>query len=180
MERWTLVQRRNRGGPQFYIKNRSKTLIWLSPKSVDYDIDRVMKMLEKVGFPVRMTYGLKKISFVRLNGCFGEYMGDEIWVDTNKHRPKTVVDTIVHEVAHFLDEKHEITRKFNQKVSGERKRKGYLIHAIAGMSDDEYFARGFERFYSLNPDDRKILRKKNPKLFKIIQKLHLQYRSQSK
>ena len=178
MENWTLVSRRNRGGPQYYLNNRSKTLVWLAHGAKTFDVHALFAKLEQVQFPLKYIKGMKKITFKTLQErYFGEYWDGEIWIDTRRrHRMSTLVDTFVHEVAHFLDEEYF----FSHKLTDERKRKGKLIHKYATKSDEEYFARGFERFYSLNPENKKRLKKRNPELYKKIAVMHRQHRSKSK
>lgn len=178
MERWKLIHRRNRGGAQFYIDNRAKTLIWKSPTSKTFDIFTLFQKLEEVGFPVRFMNKIKRVNFQRLRcKAFGEYYDGELWIDTRrKHRLSTVVDTFVHEVAHNLDEEYD----FSNNLTEERKQKGSRIHRIAGESDDEYFARGFERFYSINANKKAALKKRNPKLYKRIAAIHRKFQSKAK
>jgi hypothetical protein len=178
MENWTLVSRRNRGGPQFYLNNRSKTLVWLGHGAKSFDPHALFAKLEEVKFPLKYIKGMKKITFKTLKKTyFGEYWDGEIWIDSRKkHRMSTLVDTFVHEVAHFLDEEYYLSHR----LTAERKRKGKAVHTYAMKSDEEYFARGFERFYSLNPDKKKKLKKRNPELYKKIAALHRHHRSKSK
>lgn len=175
MERWTLVPRRNRGGPQFFIKNRSATQVWLGPRARRFDVDTLFRKLEEVQFPLRYTRGLKRVNFTILSpDYFGEYGDETVWVDTRrKHRLTTLVETFVHEVAHYLDEQYD----YSDRLTKERKHKGKRIHRVAGQSDDEYFARGFERFYSIKPGARADLQKHHPVLFKKISSLHKRYAS---
>jgi hypothetical protein len=178
MEKWRLIRRRNRGGPQYYLDNRAQTLVWTSPTSKSFDILAIFHMLEEVGFPLRFMNKIKRVNFQRLRDrAFGEYYDGELWIDTRrKHRLSTLIDTFVHEVAHNIDEEYD----FSNHLTEERKQKGTRIHKIAGQSDEEYFARGFERFYSMNPNKKAALKKRNPKLYKRIAAIHRKFKSRAK
>jgi len=177
MERWSVARCRSRSGDKYYLANRNRTVVAITKRASKFDLELLLVKLREVGFPLRFTNGLQQINFVILNkGTFGEYLDDELWVDVRrKHRIKTLVETFIHEVAHHLDNSRSRTISF--ALHSERKRRGQRIHAVARKSDDEYFARGFERFYSIDPHDKRDLRKNNPKLYREIARLHRQYKS---
>jgi hypothetical protein len=173
MERWKVASRRKHG--PLILRNRCKTLVWVNPNvSHGFDLDLFLKRLEQVRFPLRYTKGLSQINFTILGKkYFGLYEDGEIWIDTKKkRRAKTIIETFVHEVAHHLDFDEDLSNG----LSHERKRRGMHVHSIARDSDEEYFARGFERYYSTDPRDKADLRKLNPRLYKRIDRLHQKYK----
>lgn len=177
MERWSVAKCRSRDGAKYYLANKSRTVITIAGRARNFDLERLLTQLREVGFPLRFTNGLQQINFSILEkGTFGEYVDDEIWVDVRKkHRFKTLVETFVHEVAHHVD--CTPVRTVSYELHNERKRRGQRIHNVAQRSDDEYFARGFERFYSIDPQDKRDLRKNNPRLYREISRLHRRYKS---
>lgn len=174
MERWKAVARR-RGSP-LRLLNNNGTQIWVAHRAKRFDLNRLLGHLEAVGFPLRYTRGIHTINFTILGkNCFGQYDDGEVWVDVRKkHRMKTLVETFVHEVAHHLD--LDSDSNLSKPFSKERRYRGAHIHTIARKSNDEYWARGFERYYSTDPRDRSDLKLYNPHLYKSIRKLHLQYK----
>jgi hypothetical protein len=177
MEKWSVAKCRSKDGDIYYLANRQRTVIKISKRNKNFDILKLLEKLEEVGFPLRFTNGIQQINFTILGKSdFGWYLDDEVAIDVKrKRRLKTLVETFVHEVAHHIDFSRIRTISYN--LHSERKRKGRYIHSIASESDDEYFARGFERFYSLDPTQKSDLRKHNPKLYHEILRLHRQYKS---
>lgn len=173
MERWKVVARR-RGSP-LRLLNNNKTQIWVSPRASQFDLDKFLSKLQEIGFPLKYTRGLQNINFTILYGkrTFGQYEDGEVWVDVRKkHRTKTLVETFVHEVAHHLDNNDELSKGLGR----ERCYRAVHIHKIARESNGEYWARGFERFYSTDSRDRKDLKLFNPRLYKRIRALHNRYK----
>ena len=165
---------RRRGSP-LRLVNNNRTSVWVSPRAKNFDLNRLLKALEEINFPLRYTRGISSINFSILGNprLFGYYDDGEIYIDVRKkHRLKTIIETIVHEIAHHLDTDAELSDGLSQ----ERRRRGRYIHRIARDSNDEYFARGFERYYSLDPRDRQDLKRFNPRLYARIHKLHRLYR----
>jgi Mlc titration factor MtfA (ptsG expression regulator) len=113
------------------------------------------------------------IQFRRMKNFFGMYSSDVVEIGAKpKRQMRMYVETFIHEVAHHIDSEDD----YSQALSEERRKKGsHIGHLEAQRNNAEYFARGFERFYSPDVGDKKKLRKKNPKLYKTIQKLHRQY-----
>jgi len=173
MEYWKVVARQRRS--PLRLLNRNKTAVYVSPRATKFDLDGFLRRLEKVGFPLKYTRKLHTINFTILPGTrtFGQYEDGEVWVDVRKkHRIKTLVETFVHEIAHHLD----LNDDLSSGLGHERHYRAAHIHRVAKDSNEEYFARGFERYYSTDSRDRKDLKLFNPRLYKRIQWLHNKHR----
>lgn len=172
MESWNVAVCKRDDEADFYLLNRSRTPIKFTTK-VPFNMGEFLAILEDVGFPLRYTEGLEKIQFRRMKGYFGMYGNDTVEMGAKMRRPmRMYIETFVHEVAHHLDSEDD----FSSELTDERRKRGkYIGHAEAEKDDAEYFARGFERFYSQDPRDKKSLRKNNPKLYGIIARLHKKY-----
>lgn len=174
MEHWKVVARQKRS--PLWLLNRNRTAVYVSPRATKFDLDEFLTRLEKVKFPLKYTRRLHTINFTILPGTrtFGQYEDGEVWVDVRKkHRMKTLVETFVHEIAHHLD----FDDGLSDGLGRERCYRAVHIHRVARDSNEEYFARGFERYYSTDKRDRKDLKLFNPRLYKRIHWLHRKYRS---
>lgn len=172
MEHWNVVKCRS-DVANFFLLNKTKTLIRVSGR-VGIDIAEFLAALEDVGFPLKFTEGLSLVNFTIIPGgkYYGHYWGDVVTIDSRKkRRMRTLVETFVHEVAHHIDSEDD----FSELLTRERKKKGHLLHKRAKGSDSEYWARGFERFYSVDPDDKRALRQTCPKLYRMILRLHKEF-----
>lgn len=147
------------------LKNKTRTVLKINSRA-QFDVWDVLERLDRAKFPLSMVDGIPAINFTYLKRMYGDYdyQTKVVRVDVRKsHRAATLAETIVHEVAHHLDRDDEIA----EKLTGERKRQGRFIHRRARESDDEYFARGFERFYSGDPQKRVRLRS-HKRLYRAI------------
>lgn len=171
MRRWKLIPCKT-GKAKFYLNNRTKTLVKVHAKT-QVDPQQVIDLINDSGFPLAFSEGVRIINFTYMKKkWFGDYdpCTHEIRVDAKKkHRVKTLVETVVHEIAHHVD----IDNYLADQLTGERKRKGRHIHRRAISDDSEYLARGFERFYR-SESKRRRLRELNPKLYYTIVRLHKQ------
>jgi hypothetical protein len=157
-------------------------------KRYEYDLEDLFQKLERVKFPKAYTEGIRQISLTSLrrpmNKWFGYYCRREIWINLRRHgkhgklltrsRDK-VFETFVHEVAHHVDWFLEDDMSLGLKA--EAKKLGRLIHKRANGNYEEYFARGFEKFYSEDPGERKKLKTEHPTLYRTILSLHKRYSS---
>jgi hypothetical protein len=172
MESWNVAVCKHDPDADFYLMNRDRTPIKFTTK-VPFNMGEFLSALENLDFPLKYTDGLEMIRFRRLKNYYGQYGGDVIDMGAKPKRSmKMYIETFIHEVAHHIDSDDDVSGL----LTDERKKKGkYVGHFTAEEDDSEYFARGFERFYSLDPNDKKNLRKKCPKLYRAIQKLHKKY-----
>jgi hypothetical protein len=161
------------GKDGWVLMNKTET-VWQVNRRCGLNNAELLSRLEAIGFPLAYTEGLKRIRFTYLKPkVYGLYGDDEIDIDVRKGRDlRLVVETFVHEVAHHIDSEDDISGE----LTHERKMRGkHIRHRTALTSDAEYFARGFERFYSEDPKDKRELRHHNPKLYAAILKLHRRY-----
>jgi hypothetical protein len=173
MENWNvMVCKRNEKG-DYYLLNKNNTLIRFTTQ-VPFNMGEFLSALEDVHFPLEFTTGIDRIRFRRMKDCYGTYDNNSIEIGVKKHRPmKIYVSTFIHEVAHHIDSEED----YSEPLDDERKVRGKFIHEIAQDDTSEYFARGFEDFYSSDPKVKSRMKKKNPKLYRTIQKLHRKYSS---
>lgn len=183
MERWSVAECRTKDGPVYYLTNSSRTIVKVSGRAKRFDLQKLLKALKKVDFPLSFTNGLSQINLIIFNKAgYGWYEDDEIFIDVkSKHWFRTIVDTFVHEVAHHIDySSNKVLSEGQPALTRERKRRGNRIHKIAGQSDEEYFARGFERYYSIDPKKKEALRIQHPALYARIDALHDKHKSKRK
>lgn len=174
MESWNVAVCKRDPDADYYLMNKDRTPIKFTTK-VPFNMGEFLSILEDVGFPLKYTDGLELIRFMRLKDRFGQYGGDVLEMGAKQKRSmKMYIETFVHEVAHHIDRDQDISGT----LTAEREKFGkYIGHYTAEDDDAEYFARGFERFYSQDPKDKVALRKNCPKLYRTIQKLHNKYAS---
>jgi hypothetical protein len=175
MEHWNVAvcDPRKNDGASLYLMNRSETMVSVN-RRVHFDPVKFFKKLEKIKFPVKYTVGLERIHFTILTGdAGGYYMDNKIWVDISRAQLDHTLQIFVHEVGHHVEEQEAISTFLHEE---RMKRSKHLHASFSERSDDEYLAIGFERYYSEDPADRRALRKKNPLLYKTIQRLHRDYR----
>lgn len=172
MESWNVAVCKRNDEADFYLLNRSKTAIKFTTK-IPFNMGEFLSLLEDVKFPLKMTEGLDLIQFRRMKNYYGMYSDNIVEMGAKPKRHMTMyIETFVHEVAHHLDSEED----YSPNLKDERKKKGkYIGHESATTSDAEYFARGFEKFYSLDKSEKKSLRKRCPKLYRTILKLHKKY-----
>ena len=172
MENWNVAVCKRDPEADYYLMNKSRTPIKFTTK-VPFNMGEFLSVLEDVKFPLKFTNGLELIQFRRIKNCYGMYGSDVVEMGAKPKRPmKMYVETFVHEVAHHIDSEED----FSNDLSEERRKKGkYIGHDEARKSNSEYFARGFEKYYSPDPADKKHLRKKCPHLYRTIQRLHRKY-----
>ncbi len=174
MERWSAIECQSAKGPEYYLANRSRTVLAFSRPARKFDILRLLRALDEAGFPLRFTEGITQINFTIARKYFGWYSDCEIWIDVNrKHRFGTILRTFIHEVAHHID--YSAGDRISRGLEEERRRSGRRIHSEAARHDDEYLAHGFEAFYS-GPKGRRDLRKFHPSLHRTIVALHRKHR----
>lgn len=176
MERWSIIVCDDgRGGMELYLHNRSRTPIRVG-RGVRIDVPHFLSELRRVEFPLAFTEGIELIQFRKIKGCFGQYDDGVIDIGFKPRRKmKVILETFVHEVAHHLDFDREMG--VSKALDGERRLRGrYLEHAEARRDTEEYFARGFEKFYSGDASLKRRLRERNPRLYRLISRLHRKYR----
>jgi hypothetical protein len=173
MENWNGTLMRSRQRNQFYLANRSRTLVKVK-KGLKFTPEQLFLQLQDVRFPLQYVEGLDAIYFTVIpKNVQGYYCDGTIWIDVSKKGIGEVLETFVHEVGHFLDDEEDLSGTLSEE---RKKRHRYLDDPNAKKDDGEYLATGFERFYSEDRKDRKALKRHNPKLHHIINALHRSFK----
>jgi hypothetical protein len=166
--RWRLGQSPPGHPDQFFLRNTSQTWIRVSKRVPGFNPQLLLRQLNRVKFPIAYVEGLERIHLTGLGpNTRGLYLDNEVWVDVKRHS-KDMLATFVHEVAHHLDDLAEIS----PGLAEERRRRYRHLDDHNARRKSEYLAIGFERFYSGYPEDRRVMRRRNPKLYRTIMKLH--------
>lgn len=172
MDLWNVAVCKRNDEADFYLMNRNRTPIKFTTH-VPFNMGEFLSILEDVKFPLKYTNGIELVQFRRMKNAYGMYYDNVVEMGAKPKRSmRMYIETFIHEVAHHIDSEND----YSHDLGDERRRRGRSLgHDEATKSNAEYFARGFERFYSPNPDDRKKLRQKNPKLFRTIARIHRKY-----
>jgi len=166
---WNVVYTKNK---EYELLNGSSTLIKCSPKS-NPDISWLMSRMEELGVPPAYSHNLEEIYFTRLVDD-GDYSNGRIRISVYS-RSWVVADKIlVHELAHHVDDIENLTD--NDMLLKEKKKKvKYMPDGYARKNVGEYLACGFEVYYCGTEKQKKTMKKKNPVLYKTIEKIHDKY-----
>ena len=176
MENWGLVK----VGRSVRFNNSSRTRVHISPR-VSKRVSRIIVQnliedLNEVQFPKKFLRGVNLVDFSLLRKYVGAYWDNMIQIDASRSKQRrTILATFVHEVAHHVDQTME--RHAQRGLTEERRKRGHHIHHIARLNDEEYLARGFEKYYSRTSAERELLRRRNPKLHTRITSLNRRYRN---
>ena len=178
MEKWNVAEcdPKHNEGAQFFLMNRTKTLVKVN-RRLHYDPQTLFSRLRDVRFPFKYTEGLDIINFTIIpskSDCVGYYFDSKIWIDVSQEGIDRVFSTFVHEIGHHVDDREGDVSQFLRE---ERlKRAKHLHENFSRRSDDEYLATGFEKFYSEDFSERRLLKRMNPLLYHTIQVLHRDYK----
>lgn len=175
MESWNVITCKDPDG-DFVLLNKSRTLIRFSLR-VQPDIAVLMSEMEEAGVPFTFTEGVKKIYFTHLpDGTHGDYNSGNIRLSCGHISRETYASTLVHELAHHLDEEEDISGRESIIVE-KRKKARFMTDKYARKNIGEYIAVGFEVYYFGTRIERAKMRKRNPRLYNVIKYLHRKYRS---
>jgi hypothetical protein len=172
MESWNVAVCKRDPEVDYYLLNRDRTPIKFTTR-VPFNMGKFLAVLEDIGFPLKYTNGIESIRFRRIKSYYGYYWGDNIDMGVLPRRSMRIyVETFIHEIAHHIDSEEDLS----DSLDDERRRRGkHIGHVEARRNNSEYFARGFEKFYSRNPKDKFRLRKRNPRLYRTIRMIHRKY-----
>lgn len=140
-------------GRRLFLCNESKTIL-KKHKGIDLrKIDFIFESLNYSKFPILFTEGLKSIHFTYLkHGLQGDYDWEgNIRIGLNKvYDPSR---TLIHEIGHFLDQRHNIMNQDN--LIKEWEDHAYIFnHPDINREPCEFFAMTFENFYM--PENKNI------------------------
>lgn len=128
-----------------------------------------------MGVPFKYTDGLDLIYFTFLRGLHGDYVDDRIRICANDETKKVMAKVFVHELGHHVDEQEDISGD-EAIIAEKRERAKYIDDSYAKKNVVEYVAVGFETFYCGTNEEKRRLRKKNPRLYAAIRRCHRKYR----
>ena len=174
MERWRVAvcDPGKNDGARLFLRNRSETIVTVN-RRLKFDPTFVFDGLERRSFPSRYAEGLERIHFSILPSAGGYYEDGRIWVDVSPVGTSWVFENIIHEIGHHVDEQEGISSLMHGLPVGRRR--FYLGERLSKNSHEEYFAIGFQKFYSDDPRDKERLRQRNPEMYRLIRKLHSEY-----
>lgn len=145
-----------------------------SPKSKP-DIAWLMSRMEEIGVPPSYLAELDEIYFTRLRGRnHGDYWAGKIRLSVDKASWECVDRTLVHELAHHIDDMEDVT--VDERLDDERKSKGqHMPDSYARRNVSEYLAVGFEVFYLGTREEKSEMKRKNPLLYRTIRNIHRRF-----
>ena len=168
MPSWNVVHRKGR---EYELLNGSGTPIRLSPKAQP-DISWLMARMEELGIPIAYTMNLEEIYFTFLKGRdHGDYRVGKIRISSNKETKEIMDSVFVHELAHFVDDMDDVTSN-DLLIKEKKQRAKYMPDPYAKKNVGEYLAVGFEVYYLGTDEEKKRMRKSNPRLYRTIASLH--------
>lgn len=144
---------------------------------VNVDLAEIAAALEEANVPLALTDGVTEIYFTILcNENVGNYSKGVISISYCRVGRKLAWKTLVHELAHHIDESEGISDgpEFIQEF---RSRSHLLVDDYARELPREYLAVGFETFYFGMKWERRRMRKRNPLLWRTISSIHRRLRS---
>lgn len=163
------------GEGEYVLMNKTRTTIRLSGHSF-VDLGEILAKIEEAGVPLSFTDGLKEIYFTILKSddktyLQGDYKDGVIRISTDEANRPDIPSTLVHELAHFVDEEFDISLK--KKIIEEKPKKArYMPDSYARKNVEEYVACGFEVYFFGTREQRGAFRRNNPKLCNVIRYLH--------
>lgn len=178
MEHWNLAVCRTRRGEQYYLTNRSRTMIKIRKRLRFSPVELFVRMQE-LGVPLRYTLGLDEVYFTVLRGeSVGWHFDGKIIVDVSSQWTlDDLVKTLIHELGHHVDEQEDISSHGHLTVERIKSVK-LLAEKRTNTNDDaEYLAAGFEEYYAGGPKGRRSLRRHHPRLYWTISRIDRIYRS---
>lgn len=176
MESWNVVDCNDPEG-DYVLLNKSRTIVRFSKRFPDVDILGLMSKMEESNVPFSYTEELKEIYFTLLPGkTHGDYINGRIRLSCGHASSDIQPVTLVHELAHHIDELEDISGR--ESVAIEKKNKANMLQdKYAQKNISEYVAIGFEVYYFGDKKARAEMKKNNPKLWNTIKNLHSKYRS---
>lgn len=174
MQQWNVIEAEDKEA-DFILLNKSKTPIRLS-KRARCCMPSLMDRMEEANVPISYTEKIQEIYLTFLNGMHGDYDSDKmrIRLSCDSESMKVIERTLVHEIAHHLDEFEELSHR--EDVIAEKKTRAKHLHVHGCKKNvDEYVASGFEIYYFGTSDERATMRKKNKMLYRAIARVHRKY-----
>jgi len=128
-----------------------------------------MSKMEEIQFPLSHTSGLKEIYFTYLKSKLeGDYCDGKIRVGCNKEYCDRLDQIFIHEVGHHVDEETDWFSGDPLLVGEWVMLSGSMVHARIKSDVAEYWAIGFEKYYTGND----MTSESHPFLWTCIDRLH--------
>lgn len=159
------------------ILNSTQTLVRLHRRIDVTVVSNVLSILESCRFPVSHTEGIQEVHFTYLkNGLCGDYLDKKIRIACNVEYRDILHRTFIHEVGHHVDSREatsstpQLLKEWGSVVSGSDPMDHMepFAHPSVHSDPSEYFAVGFEVFYTDGP--KALLR--YPVLRRTVARLH--------
>ena len=159
---------------EYVLLNSDSTPVKLSPSSKP-DISWLMSRMEELNVPIAYTKDLEEIYFTKLpGGVHGDYCAGRIRLAADVKTCEIMDKVFVHELAHHVDDQEDVVS--DERLIKEKKLKAkYMADTYAKRSIGEYLAVGFEVYYVGTKKEKSVMKKKNPRLYKIISDLHRKF-----
>jgi hypothetical protein len=173
MESWNVMRCPTDEG-EYVLKNPSRTLIRFSERT-DPDLGALMSEMEELNVPFSYTDKVKEIYFT-LMPDHGDHTDGKIRVSYTNESRKILARILIHELAHNVDEQEGLCDR-PDIIDEKRKKARYLPDTYARKNVVEYIAIGFETYYCGTPEQKRKMKRCNPKLFGAIRYLHRKYKA---
>ena len=167
MQGWNIA---DNGDGTFILLNGSDTIIKKHKQVPVSCIVELMSKLEEIQFPIIYTDGLKEIYFTYLKSKLeGEYLQEGVVrIGCNNALKPKMHQIFIHEVGHHVDAEGGFSD--DERLRGEwSKKSGSFVHVDIKNDPGEYWAIGFERWYTTDL----FALKDHPVLCGLISNLHV-------
>ena len=137
-------------------------------------IVELLSKMEEIEFPIGYTEALEEIYFTYLKrGLEGDYAGwpGTIRISCNNTNLSHLHEILIHEIAHHIDARECVSTE--KDLVGEwMVKSGSFIHSDIKRESCEYFAIGFEKFYTPDHSSGNITEDSHPVLWHSLSQIH--------
>jgi len=173
MESW-IVSKCPTDEGDYILKNASRTLIRFSERCQP-DIGQLMAEMEELNVPFAYADKVKEIYFT-LMPDHGDHKDGYIRISFTNQSREILGRILIHELAHNVDDEEGLSER-EDIIEEKRKKARYLPDTYARKNVDEYIAIGFETYYCGTPEQKRKMKRCNPRLFGAIRYLHRKYKA---
>jgi hypothetical protein len=134
-----------------------------------------MTEMEELNVPFAYAGKVKEIYFT-LMPDHGDHKDGLIRISYTNQSREILARILIHELAHNVDDEEGLSER--EDIILEKKKKArYLPDRYARKNVDEYIAIGFETYYCGTPEQKRKMKRCNPRLFGAIRYLHRKYKT---
>jgi hypothetical protein len=170
---WNVVQMPGQDERSFTLTNPSRTLVRHS-RRVRPDIGWFMNRMEELNVPIGFTKELSEINFTVLDAATdANYWNGKIQIAMGNNR-RNKDRAFIHELGHHVEDLEDIAG-IEEIVLEKKTSAHFLPDKYARKNVSEYIAVGFEFFYCGTSDQKRKMRKRNPRLYRVISQIHKKY-----